>query len=86
MDRRAADRLDDPGGKARKVGCNAPAARRGALIEPGKLAERRPFVIDEILVLDAGSGLEANDLDSFLRQLVGKRATPGAGADDDDDA
>jgi hypothetical protein len=38
VDRRAADRLDDPGGQAGKVGGDAPASRRRALVEPGQLA------------------------------------------------
>jgi hypothetical protein len=83
--RGAADGLADPCRQAWKVFSDAPAARRGPLVEPRKLAERRPLVVDEALAWGVLPGLEQHDLDAFLAQLIGERAPAGAGADDDND-
>ena len=84
--RRAADRLDDPGRQVGEVLGDAPAARRGAHVGPGELGEALPFVVDEVLDLDARAGFEDDDLDALLRELVAERAAAGAGADDHDHA
>src|SRR6202000_1955559 len=86
MYRRAADRLDDPRRQGRKILRDPPGARSGARIGPGDLGETVPLVIDEIVVLDARTGLENDDLDTLLRQLIAERATARARADNHDDA
>ncbi len=82
--RRTAHCLDDPSRKVGKVLRDTPAAAGRAVVEPGELGEAVPFVVDEILVFDTRTGLEHDDVDAFLRQLVAERAAAGTRADDDD--
>jgi hypothetical protein len=72
--RRAADRFHDPSRQIRKVLRHAPVARGGSHVGPGELREALPFVVDEILDLDARTGFEDHDLDAFLRKLVAQGA------------
>ena len=64
---------------------HAPDAGRGAHVGPGELGEALPFVVDEVLNLVAFAGLQDDDLDALLRELVCERAAAGPGTDDDDD-
>ena len=82
----SADCLDDPGGQVGEILRHPPVTGGGAIVEPGELAERVPFVVDEVLVLDALAGFQDDDVDALLGQFVAERAAAGARADDDDDA
>ncbi len=82
--RRAAHCLDDPGGQVGKVLRDAPAAASRAVVKPGKLGKTVPFVVDEILVFNTRTGLEHDDVDALLRQLVAERPAAGTRTDDDD--
>ncbi len=84
MHGRAADRLHDPGGKAREILGDPPGARRGPLVEPGNPGEHRPFVVLEILHLVAPARFQADDAHALLGEFVGERAAAGAGAYDHD--
>ena len=83
---RATDGLDDPGGQVGKILRDAPASRGGAHVGPGELGKALPFIIDEVLQLDARAGFKDHDLDALLRKLVAERSAARAGADDDDHA
>src|SRR5262245_52020667 len=76
--------FDDPCRKVGKVLGYTPVAGCGSLVHPGELSETFPLVIDEVLVLMAGAGLENNDVDALLCKLVAERSAAGARADDDD--
>ena len=45
-----------------------------------KAVVHRPFVVDEVGVLEARPGLEHDDIDAVLAELVGKRPAAGARA------
>lgn len=78
------DGLDDPGRQAGKVLCNPPVARRGSGVDPGKLPEAFPLVVDIIIRKIASARLQSHDTHALLRQLVGKHTATGARSDHDD--
>jgi hypothetical protein len=82
---RAADRLADPCGQIRKVFGDAPAARRGAFVEPRQQLERTPLVGREVGLRMQLARLQHDDVDTLLRQFVRKRAATRARSDDHDD-
>src|SRR6267154_3470182 len=84
MDCRSADRFDDPRRQVGEVSTNAPVAGGGSHVRPRKLRETLPFVVDEVLHLDARPGLKDHHLDTFLSQFVTQRAAAGAGTDNYD--
>ena len=47
---------------------------RGARVQPGKLVERGPFVVDEVLWLMLLAGFDQDDFRALLAELVGERA------------
>src|SRR5260370_39104415 len=83
---RPAERYDYPGGQVGEVLVSARAARRGAHVLPGELREARPFVVDEILDLVAGAGLEDHRLDALEGEFGAQGSAAGARTDDDHDA
>ena len=83
---RTADRLHDPRRKVRKIFCDAPASRCGAHVGPCKLGKALPFIVDEVLQLDARTGFKDHDLDALLRKLIAERSAARAGTDDHDHA
>src|SRR3979490_2035273 len=84
MDCRSADRFDDPRRQVGEIFTNAPVAGGGSHVRPRKLRETLPFVVDEVLHLDARPGLKDHHLDAFLSQFVTQRAAAGAGTDNYD--
>src|ERR1700682_6153937 len=86
MDCRSADRFDDPRRQVGEVFTNAPVAGGGSHVRPRKLRETLPFVVDEVLHLDARPGFKDHHLDTFLSQFVTQRAAAGAGTDNYDHA
>ncbi len=81
-----ADRLDDPCGQVGEILGDPPSTACCAIVQPGKLRETFPLVVDEIFMLDARTGFENDDIDALLRQLVAQSAAAGTGTDDDDHA
>jgi hypothetical protein len=86
MDGRSTDRLDDPRRQVGEILGDAPVAGCGSHILPRQLRETFPFVVDEVLQLDARPGLKDHNLDALLGQFVTQRAAAGAGTDDYDHA
>src|SRR5712664_3682493 len=86
MDCRSADRFDDPRRQVGEIFANTPVAGCGSHIRPRKLRETFPFVVDEVLHLDARPGLKDYHLDAFLGQFANQRAAAGAGTDNYDHA
>src|ERR1700716_2332804 len=86
MDCRSADRFDDPRRQVGEIFTNAPVAGGGSHVRPRKLRETLPFVVDEVLHLDARPGLKDHHLDTFLSQFVTQGAAAGAGTDNYDHA
>ena len=84
MDCRSADRFDDPRRQVGEIFGDAPVAGGGSHIRPRKLRETFPFVVDEVLQLDARPSLKHHHFDAFLRQFTAQRATPSAGTDNYD--
>ena len=74
----AAHGLANPGWQTGKVFGHPPGARGGALVQPGQLAERLPFVVDEGLFGLQGARLQHHHLDALLAQFVGQRAAARA--------
>ena len=83
--RRAADALAVPRRQVREVVGEPVGALGLAQVEPRELQERGPLVVDVLLGLEALAGLEHDDVDALLRELVGEGSATGPGADDDDD-
>ena len=84
--RRAAHRLHDPGRKIGEVLGHTPASGCGAHVRPCELGKALPFIVDEVMVLDARTGFEDDDLDALLRQFVAQCSTARARAHDYDHA
>ena len=82
----AADRLDDPCGQAAEIVGDTPVTAGGALVQPCKLAETVPFVIQVIFGQIASARFQRHDLDALLRQLIRQCSATGARADDDNHA
>src|SRR6202158_4437821 len=86
MHRRSADEFDDPRRQVGEILGSAPVAGCGSHILPRKLRETFPFVVDEVLHLDARPGFKDHHLDAFLSQFVTQSAAAGAGTDNYDNA
>ena len=74
MNRRAANRLADPGRQAGEVFRNAPGSGLRALIEPGQLAERFTWHLREARQRLALTRLQQDHLDATASQLMRQRA------------
>ena len=84
--RGAAEALAGPRRRGRVVAGDGRGAGAGARVLPGQTVVHRPFVVDEIVHLEARAGLQHDHVDPPARQLVGDGPAAGARADDDDDA
>ena len=79
--RRAADRLDRPGGLVGGQARGRPVAGGHPLVQPAQLLEGGQLVVVEVVDVEARAGFQHHHIDAALAQLVGHRAAAGAGAD-----
>ena len=85
MGRGAADRLDRPRRQVREVLGDAPGAGRRPVVEPRHLVERGPLVVDVVGAGQVRAGLEHDDADALLAELVGDVPPPAPEPIDDDE-
>ena len=79
---RSANRLHDPGGKACEVFGDAPVARCRAFVEPSKLTEAWPLVVDEVFDCVACARFENDGINAEYRKFRPNSSAAGSRADD----